>query len=227
MTETVRDPVCGMQVKVETAKWTSEHLGKRWYFCCEKCKKKFEADQAKYDGSRPASAAADLVSIGGMSAPKTGGCCGGNHAASPQPQVAASAAGKYTCPMHPEVVSDKMGSCPKCGMALEPTAPMVTRVEYTCPMHPEIVKDGPGSCPICGMALEPREVTADQENPELKTMLLRFWVGVALSGPSRGHDGDRDLAGPSVCRDDGEPLDGVGTTGTGDSGRTVVRVALL
>jgi Cu+-exporting ATPase len=68
-------------------------------------------------------------------------------------------------------------------MALEPMAPVMSRVEYTCPMHPEIVKDGPGSCPICGMALEPREVTADQENPELKTMLLRFWVGVALSLP--------------------------------------------
>jgi Cu+-exporting ATPase len=68
-------------------------------------------------------------------------------------------------------------------MALEPVAPMMTRVEYTCPMHPEIVKDGPGSCPICGMALEPREVTADQVNPELKSMLLRFWVGVALTLP--------------------------------------------
>lgn len=183
MTETMKDPVCGMQVKVETAKWTSEHDGKRWYFCCEGCKKKFEADPAKYDGSRPAPAA-ELVSIGGMSAPKTGGCCcGGGEAATPKPQVAASAAGKYTCPMHPEVVSDKMGSCPKCGMALEPTAPMATRVEYTCPMHPEIVKDGPGSCPICGMALEPTEVTVDQENPELKIMLQRFWVGVALSLP--------------------------------------------
>ncbi|HEU4634983.1 MAG TPA: heavy metal translocating P-type ATPase [Edaphobacter sp.] len=184
MNETVKDPVCGMQVKVETAKWTSEQGGKRWYFCCEGCKKKFEADPAKYDGSRPTPAAEGLVAIGGMSAPKTGGCCGGgSDAATPKPQVAASAAGKYTCPMHPEVVSDKMGSCPKCGMALEPTAPMATRVEYTCPMHPEIVKDGPGSCPICGMALEPKEVTADQENPELKTMLLRFWVGVALTVP--------------------------------------------
>jgi Cu+-exporting ATPase len=85
--------------------------------------------------------------------------------------------------MHPEVVADRTGSCPKCGMALEPMGPVETRVEYTCPMHPEVVKDGPGSCPICGMALEPSEVTVDQKNPELKTMLLRFWVGVALSVP--------------------------------------------
>jgi Cu+-exporting ATPase len=68
-------------------------------------------------------------------------------------------------------------------MALEPVERALSRVEYTCPMHPEVVKDGPGSCPICGMALELREVMADQENPELKTMLRRFWVGVALTLP--------------------------------------------
>src|SRR2546428_4344391 len=76
----------------------------------------------------------------------------------------------YTCPMHPEVRQPRPGSCPKCGMALEPVAaeaPM-TRTEYVCPMHPQIVRNAPGSCPICGMALEPRTVTGDEENAELK-----------------------------------------------------------
>ncbi|MBT3397316.1 MAG: hypothetical protein HN423_09090, partial [Alphaproteobacteria bacterium] len=69
---------------------------------------------------------------------------------------------EYTCPMHPEVRQDEPGSCPDCGMALEPTTvSAVTRTEYTCPMHPEIVKDAPGECPSCGMALEPRVVEAD------------------------------------------------------------------
>jgi Cu+-exporting ATPase len=55
---------------------------------------------------------------------------------------------------------------------------------YTCPMHPQIVRDAPGSCPICGMALEPRTVTAgEEENPELRWMTRRFWVGVALTVP--------------------------------------------
>lgn len=90
----------------------------------------------------------------------------------------------YTCPMHSEVVSDEPGECPKCGMALEPTAPAApqTRTEWTCPMHPEIVRNEPGECPICGMALEPKQVSAeDEENPELKDMTRRFKVAVVLA----------------------------------------------
>jgi len=98
-------------------------------------------------------------------------------------KIAASA--KYTCPMHPEVQADKPGSCPKCGMALEPVDRSATtdRVEYTCPMHPQIVRDQPGSCPICGMALEPRNLSADSANPELVSMTRRFWIGVVLTIP--------------------------------------------
>ena len=101
-------------------------------------------------------------------------------------KAAAPAAQTYTCPMHPEVRRDKPGSCPKCGMALEPltVAAPKQKIEYTCPMHPEIVRDAPGNCPICGMALEPRTVTlAEEENHELKDMERRFWVGVVLTIP--------------------------------------------
>src|SRR6476646_8318272 len=86
----------------------------------------------------------------------------------------------------PEVRESKAGICPKCGMALEPepAPPPATRTEYVCPMHPEIVRTEPGSCPICGMALEPRTATAVQEeNPELRDMSLRFWIGVILTAP--------------------------------------------
>ena len=62
----------------------------------------------------------------------------------------------YTCPMpeHADVVMDKPGKCPKCGMDLvakkkEPA------VKYTCPMHPDVVTDKPGKCPKCGMDLVP------------------------------------------------------------------------
>ncbi|MCA1851083.1 MAG: copper-translocating P-type ATPase, partial [Beggiatoa sp.] len=51
------------------------------------------------------------------------------------------------------------------------------------PMHPEVVEDRPGSCPICGMALEPREPLAEEDNPELRDMTRRFWIGAALAVP--------------------------------------------
>lgn len=92
----------------------------------------------------------------------------------------------YTCPMHPEMRREEPGSCPKCGMALEPVAPSAaaTETRWTCPMHPEIVRDKPGSCPICGMALEPITITeGEEENPELTDMTRRFRVSVVLTAP--------------------------------------------
>ncbi len=89
----------------------------------------------------------------------------------------------YTCPMDPEVVAASPGACPKCGMALEPQ-PLGT--VYTCPMHPEVTAGEPGACPECGMALEASARPAgmaETDNPELRDMTRRFWIGLALAVP--------------------------------------------
>ncbi len=171
-----RDPVCGMNVNPAEAKHTHQHAGKVYYFCCSNCAEKFQANPAKYLNKSSA-----LVPPHGMSASIRGATgavvCGPKSEASPETF--------YVCPMCPEVRETKPVPCPSCGMVLEPETPLpATRTEYTCPMHPEIVRSEPGSCPICGMALEPRTVSAlQEENPELRDMTRRFWVGVILTAP--------------------------------------------
>jgi Cu+-exporting ATPase len=167
------DPVCGMTVDPTTTRHVAEREGRRWFFCSARCREKFIAEPARFAGAvAPPTAAA--------------GHQGDRHARAAEKQPPSSAAGTtYTCPMHQEVRQQGPGSCPDCGMALEPTGPpAATRVEYTCPMHPEIVQAHPGNCPICGMALEPRTVTVEAgSNPELVDMTRRFWIGAALTLP--------------------------------------------
>jgi len=149
--EGLKDPVCGMDVTVE-----SEHSfsfqNKPYYFCSPHCLDKFKADPKSYlDGNKQDKKESDA-------------------------EDGYKAETMYTCPMHPEIRQKGQGSCHKCGMALEPETFVMptTSTQYTCPMHPEIIQDEPGSCPKCGMALEPMTVSVDEENHELDDMLKRF-----------------------------------------------------
>lgn len=89
-TNTVKDPVCGMDVDPATAKHQADHAGKTYYFCSADCRTKFVAEPSKYL-KKAAPPPADEGAI-------------------------------YTCPMHPEIRQVGPGSCPICGMALEPVA---------------------------------------------------------------------------------------------------------
>ncbi|MBL8550951.1 MAG: heavy metal translocating P-type ATPase [Hyphomonadaceae bacterium] len=109
--EPKRDPVCGMVPKPDTPHRLT-HQGEEVLFCSASCKSKFEADPAKY--AKPA---------------QDHSCCSaGAHGAHGHAHASPSPADvpvgvKWTCPMHPEIVRDGPGSCPICGMALEPMTP--------------------------------------------------------------------------------------------------------
>ncbi len=85
------DPVCRMKVDPARAAAEREYQGRAYYFCSPGCASKFEADPARYLEPRSSPTA-------------------------PPPPANVP----YTCPMHPEVRQIGPGSCPKCGMALEP-----------------------------------------------------------------------------------------------------------
>jgi Cu+-exporting ATPase len=97
------DPVCGMTVDPARAAGHVEHAGTTYHFCSAHCVAKFRADPAKY--------------LGGPAGHE--GCCGHGAGDAPPPVPGAT----YTCPMHPEIVRDGPGTCPLCGMALEPMTP--------------------------------------------------------------------------------------------------------
>jgi Cu+-exporting ATPase len=195
------DPVCGMTVAADS----DHHLereGTTYRFCCGGCREKFLADPERYlapsapetfvDPVCGMSVAADSPHRGEHEGSTYSFCSAGcveRFRADPERFLGGgddveATSGEYTCPMHPEVRQQGPGSCPDCGMGLDPAVPVAVKTEWTCPMHPEIVRDEPGDCPLCGMALEPRTVTAAEEkNPELVDMTRRFWVSVALGLP--------------------------------------------
>ncbi|MDP3897909.1 MAG: heavy metal translocating P-type ATPase [Mesorhizobium sp.] len=131
----VRDPVCGMTVDPAAGKPRAEHGGYLFHFCGESCRTKFEKDPASYMTA--------IDPVCGMTVDRasakhfarhegrghyfcSAGCKGKFEAEpakylsgqpAPQPMPKGT---QYTCPMHPEIIRDKPGSCPLCGMALEP-----------------------------------------------------------------------------------------------------------
>lgn len=90
----VKDPVCGMIIDPAKAAAKTEYRGQTIYFCNLKCEQKFLAAPEMYQAPQ-----------------------------SEKPRIKVTAGTMFTCPMHPEILQDHPGDCPKCGMALEPVMP--------------------------------------------------------------------------------------------------------
>jgi Cu+-exporting ATPase len=91
--ETTRDPVCGMTVDVGATPHHAVYSGRDFHFCSSGCRAKFVADPEVYLGDRK------------------------------KPQPRATPGAIWTCPMHPQIRQEQPGTCPICGMALEPQCP--------------------------------------------------------------------------------------------------------
>ena len=92
----VTDPVCAMSVDPATTPHVATYAGAHHYFCSAGCLTKFNADPVRYTGDAP------------------------------RPTEPAPEGAVWTCPMHPEVQRPGPGSCPICGMALEPMTPTLS-----------------------------------------------------------------------------------------------------
>jgi Cu+-exporting ATPase len=104
----VQDVVCGMTLDPAQAAASVDHAGKTYFFCCTSCARRFCANPEEFLAAPniQATPSADLRH---------------SHAADSAPVPPAAKPGaRYTCPMHPEVIQIGPGTCPKCGMALEP-----------------------------------------------------------------------------------------------------------
>jgi P-type Cu+ transporter len=131
----VRDPVCGMTVDPTAEKPTAEHGGNIYHFCSQGCRTKFLAAPESYlTATDPVcgmqvdrASAKYFARHEGQGFYFCSAGCESRFKAEPQKYLGdrpapepMPRATQYTCPMHPEIIRDRPGSCPICGMALEP-----------------------------------------------------------------------------------------------------------
>lgn len=144
------DPVCGMAVDPATTTHHARHDGSDYPFCSDGCRRKFIADPQRY--LTPDADAAEPVPAGTL----------------------------YTCPMHPEIEQEGPGTCPLCGMALEPAMPSLEEGE-----HPELTDfrrrfwwSLPLSVATMALAMLAMTPVLHGLSPD-----LRVWIELALATP--------------------------------------------
>ena len=161
-----RDPVCGMTVDPNADKPSLDYQGRTFHFCCDGCRKKFEAAPESHISAKDP--------VCGMAVDRATARHFLKHEGEKFYFCSAGCKGKFEVDPAAYLNGNK------------PTSkPVPKGTLYTCPMHPEVVSDHPGDCPKCGMALEPMGVPAADEgpNPELVDFTHRLWISAALSLP--------------------------------------------
>lgn len=151
--QVVRDPVCGMVVDPATASHHADHSSARYYFCSARCRERFVADPQAF--------------LEKQSDPPV----------SPAP-IAEGAI--WTCPMHPQIRQNGPGSCPICGMALEPLDPLIDGGE-----NPEVADMTRRFWVAAVLAVPLLVLTMGAElfGLELLPMRVSMWVQLALATP--------------------------------------------
>ncbi|HZE64706.1 MAG TPA: heavy metal translocating P-type ATPase, partial [Pyrinomonadaceae bacterium] len=157
------DPVCGMTVSLKTAAGSFEHNGQTYYFCSPHCVAKF---QSKPESFLNKSAAPMMTQPVGMQRAK------------PSQKTAS-----FTCPMHPEIVRDAPGSCPICGMALEPRTVSLDEEE-----SPELTKMSRRFWVCVGLSIPLLIIGMSELIPSaplerVVPMGVRGWIELGLATP--------------------------------------------
>ena len=194
----IRDPVCGMMVDPAAGKPTAEHHGRAFHFCSERCRTKFQAGPEAYlSATDPVcgmsvdrASAKHFLRHEGQGFYFCSAGCKGRFEAEPAKYLAARPEPKpmpkgtqYTCPMHPEIVRDKPGSCPICGMALEPMGvptgdegPNPELVDFTRRFWVSAVL----SAPLLVIAMAPMLGFSFENVVDGRT---KTWIELALASP--------------------------------------------
>jgi P-type Cu+ transporter len=129
-----KDPVCGMNVDPKKAAAAVDYDGQPYYFCSKGCAAKFQQNPTKFLASAADQTTAQhhghqqplaQIGVSTSSAPNSASALGVADSRNKTASTAAKSEGvRYTCPMHPQIVQIGPGSCPICGMALEPMDPL-------------------------------------------------------------------------------------------------------
>ena len=194
----IRDPVCGMTVDPAAGKRTAEHGGRTFHFCSERCLTKFQAGPEAYlSATDPVcgmsvdrASARHFLRHEGQGFYFCSSGCKGKFEAEPAKYLAGQPGPQpmpkgtqYTCPMHPEIIRDKPGSCPICGMALEPMGvptgdegPNPELVDFTRRFWVSAVLSAPlliiAMAPMLGFSFE-----------SLVDGRTKTWIELALASP--------------------------------------------